>query len=499
MRLNKVLIIGAIALALLAPPAAADWVASLESPQVSAEQGVTGGSLLALSYRSFEEPNGWESWTLHGDNLEVYTWNRESEITVGNPISTTPAYETENSHGKFSGHVSLLSESGGLSIFSEPGDSQIKHKGGANFQPTDRATYSDAGISTSEEGANPRAQTVDVSEATKVEFDSNWGTITLQGDFAIHLMESSWIISDLDGDHEYKSGREEEPYVPGQPQPPTGHVGTTHDRDTYFYVTNGTLTLTSVDQGNLEYFLSEWSADIPEGIELTNTKGTVVQDKVTRQLDNSTIYLPGPVSFMDGAANDDVLTFTAKTPSDTVYVDGVKLDKLTPEEPNPDPSTTTVVRQGPESWLIPSFAAFLVGALLVGIRFQKPFWYVRWQMRRGKHGFVTQNAPRFFSKAKQRKRAVMMHALALLGIGRFEEATEFLFTLIGDDCPDQPTWDYMTSMALAGSGEFQEALHHLDRCLKSAPQYIEDVQANPLLMRLLHDQESPNEDPVSYA
>lgn len=498
MRLDvKVALAAAIAL-LVCGTTSATVIAQLETAAASLEKATVGGELVALRYDNEDAPDGWQQWRLAGGSVTIYTWNREANVTVGAPISADAPYEISNNHDSFVSSFVAVRGRSLLSITPADTPGYITHEAtGVRLQPADRVTFSDEGAGTVEGMENPRTQPVDVAGTTQARSDLPWGTITVTGDFRIHLWDIDWQVTDAEGSHVYQSGREEEPYASGQPGVPIGHVGTTHDRDVYLYVTNGELTLTGVAAGNLEYFLRDWSAGVPDGLELSGVDGSILHESFSKDVEDGVVYLPGPVSLTNGTANETLLRFEARTPSDIVFVDGTKIEPPVPANPDETaPSTSTAVRHGPLAWLAPALALFLLGLALVGVRVRKPFWYVRWRMRQGHHGLVVEEAPRFFEHASKRKRAVMMHAMALIAVGRFQEATEFWFSVVDEDRPDEPTWDYMAAMALAGLGEFGEAMHHLDRCVRAAPQYLDDIEGNALLTRLLKEHESG--DPVSY-
>jgi hypothetical protein len=484
---------------LLAPAVNGSWTGDFSSNQVVIDEGQLSGDLLAARYSSIEAANG-ANWNLSGSGAKIYTWELQSNITIGSPISREGARESTSSHGPFQGQVIDIRNNNRFSIV-RLDSASIVHVNSQIVASSNSREIFDDQVPTPGGTENPRSEAVDVANSTEVLQRQNWGNMVVQGDFKIHIQEIDLNITDENGTYTYKSGYEETPYDDRQPALPVGHVGSTHYRDTYLYVTNGTLTMNSLSEGQLEYFIRDWTADAPNGIELQNTDGSLLGKTGNRGLDNSTVYLPGPVTLSNGTSQGNRLFYDAFTPSDTVYVDGQPFtnppDIIQPplaEPTDPDPDGATVQKWAPDWWIAGGFALFLIAVALVGIRFQKPFWYVRWQMRSGNHAFVVKNTPRFFSKASKRKKSVLMHSLALLGRGRFEEATEFIFSLLPRDRPDEPTWDYMAAMALAGSGEFTEAKDHLTRCLTAAPQFIAEVELNPLLIRLLSDSSEPGSE-----
>ncbi len=476
-----------LALILAIPSATATWSASLNAPETMVEDGHVDGDLVALRYNLTQLFSSLGSWTLTGSELAVYTHNNESNVTVGSPISKDPPYETSARHGEFVATPYAYRERATFAVTSQGSSPHLEHTGtSTTLLPGKEEPFRSSG-----EFSHPSRHhtTVAVEDTAQVMQRVNAGIITITGSFVLTIWEMDWRVTDENGKHEYKSGLEQEPVVSAPPEIANAHVGKTHYRETFFYVKDGTLTLKAVPGGKSEYFLRDWNLNAPSGIELKNVGGTLIGGALEQTLLNSTLYLPGPAKLGNGTLNSRGLVFDAYTPSDVIYVDGSALEVVprTPGKSPPEKATAVVMQLGSEWWFGPSFGVFLLGSFLVGVRSVKPYWLLRWKMRRGNHDFVAENAPRFFSKQRTRKSVLMMHALALLGAGRFQEAVEFVFTLMPDDRPDAATWNYMAAMALAGSGEFDEAYDHLNRCLTIAPQYIEEVKQNPLLVRLLND------------
>lgn len=486
---------------LLVPISAASWQASVASNQATIESGTVNGTLVAARLQFTTEPTVWNESILTGSELVVRSWEQDANVTLGVPFYRGEPYQRTSTHEEFTLTLAEARDRARVSIYAADGAAWLSHRGNSTtIEASEKQMFSDN--STASEGLNnPNNEDVGISDTSQFKSQPNWGTLNVEGNFTIRLVEIDFEVNDENATHQYKSGFEETDAAPGQPNLPIGHVGKTSYREIHLYVTNGSLELPAMAGGEIEYFIRNWTATAPSGIELRGVEGNLLGKAASETLDNQTVYLPGPVSLTNGTSQNGRLFYDAFTESHTVYLDGQPLTNppgiIEPplnDPTDPEPEGTTVNKWGPD-WLITGgFALSLLGAALVGIRFQKPFWYVRWQMRSGNHAFVVKNTPRFFSKASKRKKSVLMHSLALLGRGRFEEATEFIFSLLPRDRPDEPTWDYMAAMALAGSGEFKDAKNHLTRCLTAAPQFIAEVEQNPLLIRLLSDSSKPGSE-----
>lgn len=489
MATRNLLIPTILVLLLLAVPAQAKWHGKLETEIIQIAGGQVEGELAAMRFGTTYEPSETPTWHLAGRAIQVITENTVSNATLGIAINDPP-YETSARHGNFEASATIrggatlavvpLSEMAPIGIQSAIGQFQASpsntfYEGGPLERPSEHRTE------------------IDISQTTRFQAGSRIDAITIYGDLILDNWEVDWIVSHDEGNTWYPSGREETPLVDGQPDFGPAHVGRTHQRDTFFYIQDAELTLTGVSAGSFEAYMHQWSGQWPEGLVIGAATGTMTSNGQEMVISDQAVELPGP-AFVDGATVEgNLLSIEARTQAGALRIGGIEFAAPAGDERRGFSNAIDVVwQQTGTTWLAPMAALLLAGMALVGIRFQKPFWYVRWRMHRGHHEFVVTQTPRFFANASKRPTAAMIHALALLGVGQFKEASQFLYSLVTADRPEEPTWHYLVAMALAGDGAFGPARHHLARCVKAAPQFIEEIRQSPILSRMIR------EDPAAF-
>ena len=89
-------------------------------------------------------------------------------------------------------------------------------------------------------------------------------------------------------------------------------------------------------------------------------------------------------------------------------------------------------------------------------------------------------------RSKYAPRAVLTRAMALLCMGSFREANDFLSAVPQERRPDAATYHFLKANALAGLGRHEDARVQIRACLRIAPSYAEEISAIPRLSRLVH-------------
>lgn len=403
-----------------------------------------------------------------------------SNVTVG--VAVNEEYRTYAQHGIFRAHNQDHRDLGKVIV--TPLDGARLSLWGSWSHKIQATSDSEFRSPDSLDREIPERAVVDVSNSTRFDADEDDGSLILTGSFLVEFWESDWRVEDADGSTVYRSGQEENSATPGGVT-----VGSTHDRYTFFYVEDGRMELWSLHGGSMDYYAATWGAAWGQATFKDAVGELTAPDQVVPV--RGDLEFPGPVNLTNVVVQDGAFHLTARTDANQVELNGTTLIYEPPALPTPTngpPTTPEVVVHDPVGsrwWFAPLVVIVFAGLFVSGTMMRAPLWSVRIALAFHRYGYVERRTPRHFAKDATRPKAALMHAVALLGQANFKEASVFLLGLLAEDRPDDATWNYLAAWALAGNGEADAARMHVEHCLAVAPQYVREIEANPILLELL--------------
>ncbi len=309
-----------------------------------------------------------------------------------------------------------------------------------------------------------------------IELAAQSGTITVQAPFTLVLWEANFTLAQQGRSEVVHTGATTQPFA--DPAPAGRHV----QREAYFEVTDGTLTMPATA------YVGEVSLRADGQTQLQDPEGTLPIKGTAIPAGARTLAMSGPFTAVMNTAQGKLAVAFDREPSQLV-LDGTIVR-------SPDP----VGHRGAlAAWLAALAALGLMGAFVFRHQRKRRMGTVMRLIKEGNYADALALARRL---GKRNEDARLAQATCLIQQKDFGQARALLEDHHAWSPAARPMQHYLLATVAGGQGRKQAATDLLVRCLVEAPALLMEALANPLLADVVKDalqQRTGAAGPESYA
>lgn len=327
-------------------------------------------------------------------------------------------------------------------------------------------------------------ETASVAGTHRWQAKATGGVVTVHGDLLLSLFEVDVVVATDDGEATYTSGETQEPH----PSDPSGAVEARTLSQVYLFLTNATLTLPWYSATEADLYVGQPSAHVVGGLILHDVFGEIVDSQTRHVAIADKLLLEG----------DMLVRLDSPAPSDASYAVFVSGD-ISKAELDGQPLALT--GGGPKvqgtngglPWFLWAAAALtlpLAGTGVEAIRRHRltiRFHELERRLDAGDFEAVADGAAMLVRSRSHRVDASVMKVLALIQLGRYDDALSFLDGAGAWKGPAGATLQYLYGYVYAAKGQAKEAVARLSTCLEISPDFKAEIVANPVFQPMLSD------------
>jgi hypothetical protein len=319
--------------------------------------------------------------------------------------------------------------------------------------------------------ANEFGLQVPTQHAIRADARGALAPLTVRGDFVVTLWEWDVDVTADGSQHHYPSGRDSVEHVPF-PLDVRG-IESSHMRQTYITAHDGVLDVLLRPQV-FALHGTELGIATQGLMRIRDMSGSV--PAASTHLENGRLDMRGELSAVLQPSQDGLLLASVRGHVDSLNADG-------------QPLTVTTARRDPTGvWVVAAAVVVATAAwLLVRRRLQlsRAMRSLEAEMERGAYAEVAKRGSALVRTRRHGRDAVVMHAVALLRLGRYDEAAATLMAVRRWRGEDLGVKEYLLANVYAARGDRAAAREAIKRCLAVAPTMRLEILHNPRLAPLL--------------
>lgn len=306
------------------------------------------------------------------------------------------------------------------------------------------------------------------------------GMLTLRGDFTVVLWETDLDVADSEGETTIWTGIRDHPIVPGPADVPTAAIADRTKRQAYLEVEGGTLTMPWL-AASMKLHLLSGDMVVEGEVTFEGPTGTLVSAVPSED----TLTLQGDLHLTLANADSGRIPFEIRGNLREAESGGDAIALVIPGSPE-------ILGLRPWLWLVGAAVVALPAIFIAGVYTRRRQQSARMErmetlMEAGEFEAAARAADRLLRSKDFGKDASVIKVEALVRLGRYDEAGQFLDSLKPWTGAPAAMIDFLNSYVLVLRGFTDKAVTRLAACLEAAPEFVDEVQASAAFAPILDD------------